>query len=571
MVRSRLPFGNTRQAEIIEVVARNGWDYFRNQLPNQLPLDTQLLDGQSPEVKPQDFKLPLPNVLKQILIELGPTFVKLGQLLSTRPDLLSPDYIQALETLQSDVPALPWSEVEPILQAELKQPVNAVFAEVEQRAIAAGSLGQVHRGRLLDGTVVAIKIQRPGIQSMIERDLEVLGAIADFFSNDGFGGAGAVGLGRAYDLRGLVEEFRTSLSGELDFRREARNTQQIGENLANSGLWPRGQVIVPQVYTQYSSQRVLVLEWIVGSKLTETTFAPARQKAVSALIVQAVMQQMFLNRFFHADPHPGNFIYIDEGDDFRLAMIDCGMVAILDPRTQRIVTDLVVGIVYEQPRQVAQAVRELGFTRLEVDIRAIESAFDRLLRRYYTRPLNEINMAELLNEALRIPRENKIQMPGTIGLLVKAIANVEGIARRLDPEFDFIAIARPVVEKSLQQRLVGAQALPELARSSLYLSQLMLDLPQRVDVLLDRLERSELGLNWRWRGQSEFQTVAATLAKRLTVAVLAVGCMVSGALLAIATTNATGSSAFSPLWSEGFLATGGLLGLWLLLEFTLRR
>ncbi len=546
-VRSQLPFGNSRQAEIIEVVARNGWDYFRNQL--------------SLDAKPQDFSLPLPNVLKQILIDLGPTFVKLGQLLSTRPDLLSPDYIQALETLQSDVPALPWNEVEPILRAELQQPLNAVFAEVEAQAIAAGSLGQVHRGRLLNGEVVAIKIQRPGIQSIIERDLDVLSAIADFFSGDS--------LGQAYDLRGLVEEFRTSISGELDFQREARNTLQLSQNLSHSSLWQAGQVIVPRVHPEVSSQRVLVLEWIQGTRLLETEFSLQRRQAVSALVVQVVMQQMFLNRFFHADPHPGNFIYIDEGDDFKIAMIDCGMVATLDPRTQRIVTDLIVGIVYEQPRQVAQAVRELGFTRLEVDIRAIESAFDRLLRRYYTRPLNEIKMTELLNEALRIPRENKIQMPGTIGLLVKAIANVEGIARRLNPQFDFITVARPVVEKSLQQRLISTQTLPELARSSLYLSQLVLDLPQRVDVLLDRLERSELGLNWRWRGQDEFQKVTLATSRRLPLAVLAMGSLVSGALLAIA--SSSNAPIFSPLWSEGFLAAGALLGLGVLVELIIRR
>ncbi|MEC4819701.1 MAG: AarF/ABC1/UbiB kinase family protein [Scytonema sp. PMC 1069.18] len=543
--RNYLPFVNSREAEIIEVVARNGWDYFRNQL--------------SLDRKPQKFSLPLPGVLRQILIELGPTFVKLGQLLSTRPDLLDPEYIEALETLQTDVPALPWREVEVVLKSELQQPWNSVFAEIETVAIAAGSLGQVHRGKLLNGQIVAIKIQRPGIRQVIEQDLQVLQSLAQWFSGDS--------LGQAYDLPGLVEEFRISIMGELDFRREARNTEQLGDTLSQSTLWQPRQVVVPQVYL--SHERLLVLEWIQGKKLSEVDLPEPRRKALAALIVQVIMQQMFLNNFFHADPHPGNFLYLGDEKEDRIALLDFGMVAMLDPRTQRIITDLLVGIVYQQPRQVAQAIRELGFTRLEIDLRAIETAFDRLLRRFYTRPLEEINMAELLNEALRIPRENQIQMPGTIGLFVKAVANVEGIARRLDPVFPFVDVARPVVEKSLQQRMFGPQVFPEVARSSLYLSQFLIDFPQRLEVLVDRLERSELGLNWRWRDQSEFQKTSSLGMRRLSLAILGVGSMLSGSLLLASGSNASSNlyPGFTLLWSQGLLTSGVVLSVWLVLEF----
>jgi ubiquinone biosynthesis protein len=516
-------------------------------------------------------------VLKQILIDLGPTFVKLGQLLSTRPDLLGPDYIKALETLQTDVPALPWTEIEPILAAELALPWTQIFDELATEPVAAGSLGQVHRGQLQDGTVVAVKIQRPGIRTVIERDLAVLLSLAEFFKGDG--------IGQAYDLLGLLEEFRTSILGELDFCREAKNTEKLAANLAKSSFWQPGQVVVPRVYPEFTTERLLVLEWIAGSKLFETDMTVAQKQATATLIVQTVMQQMFLDRIFHADPHPGNFLYLGphpalqtlngtaspgESPMVRIALLDCGMVAILDPRTQRIVTDLLVGIVYEQPRQVAQSVRELGFTRLDVDIRALESSFDRLLRRFYTRPLEEINMAELLNEALRIPRENKIQMPGSIGLFVKALANVEGIARQLDPNFPFIEVARPIVAQALQQRLLGPQAAPEIARSALYLSQVALDFPQRLDVLLDRLERSELGLNWRWRNQPEFEAASAQVMRRLTLALLGSGSLLSGAVLAIAVGGPIGVSGLSPLWSEGLLGLGLAISLWLVAEFVLR-
>jgi ubiquinone biosynthesis protein len=539
-----------RETEIVEVLARNGWGYFRSQL--------------SFDSKPEVPSLPLPDVLKQILIELGPTFVKLGQLLSTRPDLLGPEYIKSLESLQSDVPTLHWSEITPILEQELPSPINQCFAEINPVAIAAGSLAQVHKGRLLDGQQVAIKIQRPGIRTVIERDLGVLKTLADWFSSDR--------LGEAYDLLGLLEEFRTSLLGELDFIREARNTQQMGENLAKSDLWQKGQVITPQVHWQLSSERVLTLEWIEGIKLTDVDLPTPRKQALAALAAQVIMQQMFLDGTFHADPHPGNFYYLPDPDMDRIALLDFGMVAILDPRSQEIITDLLIGIIYEQPRQVAQAVRELGFTKLEVDIRAIESAFDRLLRRFYTRPLSEINLAELLNEALRIPRENKIQMPGTIGLFAKAIANVEGIARKLDPQFPFVTVARPVMAKSLQKRLLGPHLLDNTARSTLYYSRVMSEFPQRLEVLLDRLERSELGFNLRWRGSKDFSHTLRKSQRRQTLAIMSVGMILSGSLLLAARSTAASTLTLGVtlVWSQALLAIGLFLGLWIIGEFILK-
>lgn len=443
LVATKSPGANQRQREIIEIVLRHGWNYFRSRLVK----DTH-------QEKPS---LPLPEVLRQILIDLGPTFIKLGQLLSTRPDLLSPEYINVLETLQSQVPALSWSEVEPILKTTFTRPWQELFADIESEAIAAGSLAQVHRGKLPDGQVVAIKIQRPGIRQVIERDLAVLAALAKRFSGDK--------IGQAYDLLGLAEEFQVSLLGELDFRREARNTEQLRQNLANSSLWRPGQVIVPKVYQNLTTEVVLTLEWIEGVKLNHVDLPEAKKKKLAALATQVIMQQIYLDRIFHADPHPGNFLYIGDDKQERLALLDCGMVAILDPRTQIILTDLLIAIVREQPRRVAQAIRDLGYSKLDVDLRAIETSFDRLLRRFYTRPIEEINLAELLNEALRIPRENNIQMPGTIGLFVKAVANVEGIARSLDPLFPFIEVARPIVEQAVRQRIMGQQLLQETTPS----------------------------------------------------------------------------------------------------------
>ncbi|RMF26579.1 MAG: AarF/ABC1/UbiB kinase family protein [Cyanobacteria bacterium J083] len=546
LVANKSPAVNQRQREIIEVVVRNGWDYFRSLIVK--------------DTRPEKPSLPLPEVLKKILIELGPTFVKLGQLLSTRPDLLSPEYISALETLQNQVPALDWDEVEPILKQSFGRPWQELFAEIDPIAIAAGSLAQVHRGKLPNKEVVAIKIQRPGIRQIIERDLEVLTALAKWFSNDK--------IGQAYDLQALAEEFSVSLLGELDFRREARNTETLRQNLHNSSLWQKGQVIVPQVYHDLTTEVVLTLEWITGVKLNQVDLPEARKKKLAALATQVVMQQIYLDRIFHADPHPGNFLYIGDEKQERLALLDCGMVAILDPRTQTILTDLLIGIVYERPRRVAQAIRELGFSKLDVDLRAIESSFDRLLRRFYTRPIEEINLAELLNEALRVPRENHIQMPGTIGLFVKTVANIEGIARTLDPLFPFIEVARPIVEQAIRQKVIGPQVWQETAQSTFYLSRLLTQFPQRWEILIDRLERSELGLNIAWRSEREFLQTWRTGINRLTLGLIAGGAAIAGALLLNVANQASGvvPPTLVLVWSQGLLLTSTVLGIWLILS-----
>ncbi|MBE9045483.1 AarF/ABC1/UbiB kinase family protein [Pleurocapsales cyanobacterium LEGE 10410] len=546
LIASKSPSANQRQKEIIEVVLRNGWNYFHSRLVK--------------DAQPANPSLPLPEVLKKILIDLGPTFIKLGQLLSTRPDLLNPEYISALETLQSQVPALSWSEIEPILNATFASPWQELFVEIEPVAIAAGSLAQVHRGKLPDGQIVAVKIQRPGIRQVIEQDLEVLAALAKWFSKDK--------IGQAYDLLGLVEEFKVSLLGELDFCREARNTKILRKNLTDTSLWQKGQVVVPQVYSNLTTEVILTLEWIEGVKLNDVDLPEARKTKLAALVTQVIMKQIYLDRIFHADPHPGNFLYIGDEKQERLALLDCGMVAILDPRTQTILTDLLIGIVYEQPRRVAQAIRELGFSKLDVDLRAIESSIDRLLRQYYTRPLEEINLAELLNEALRIPRENNIQMPGTIGLFAKAVTNVEGITRSLDPLFPFIEVARPIIEQAIRQRILGPQILQETTQSTLYLSRLLTQLPQRWEILLDRLERSELGVNVGWQNEQEFLQSWGAGINRLTLAVVAVGAAIAGVLLLNVATQDIGVLPLTVIlvWSQGLLIAGTALGIWLVLS-----
>ena len=282
----------SRQREIAEVVLRNGWEYMR-----------QLLAGSKTDA-PQ---LPPPAVLRNIFIDLGPVYVKLGQLLSTRPDLLPKDYIEALTDLQANVPSASWVEIEALLRQQLRQPLDKIFREVDREPIAAGSIAQTHRAILTDGQVVALKIQRPGIERIVEQDISLIKAVADLVSR--------TDLGQDYDLVAIAEEFTSALRAELDFRQEARYTDRLRQNLAASEWFDSGQLVVPQVYWEQTTQKVLVLEWLNGVPILKTslaTEAPQRGQ-IASLLFKAFSQQIFIDGFFHADPHPGNLFYLNDG------------------------------------------------------------------------------------------------------------------------------------------------------------------------------------------------------------------------------------------------------------------
>ena len=241
---SNLAQNSSRQAQIVEVVFRNGWDYMRG-----------LLTGG----KADEPNLPTPAVLRNILIELGPVYVKLGQLLSTRPDILPADYIETLSTLQAQVPPVPWVEMEALLWGELKQPFENVFAQINTEAVAAGSIAQTYRATLKTGQEVALKVQRPGIDRIIEQDISVLKGLGELVALTDFG--------EDYDIVALAEEFGNALRAELDFRKEAIHTDQLRTNLSESRWFDPTKIMVPKVYWEMTTAKLLVLEWLNGKPI----------------------------------------------------------------------------------------------------------------------------------------------------------------------------------------------------------------------------------------------------------------------------------------------------------------
>ncbi len=540
---SRLAQTSARQTEIAEVVLRHGWDYMR-----------RLLSGG----KVDEPRLPPPAVLRNILVELGPVYVKLGQLLSTRPDLLPAEYIEALTTLQDEVPAVDWREIEVVIRQQLHQPLEDTFSTINFQPVAAGSIAQTHRATLKDGREVALKVQRPGLEAVVEQDIGLIRLLARLVAQTEFG--------QYYEVESLAEEFAQALRAELDFTQEAHNTDQLRQNLTNSRWFPVGKLTVPKIYWDVTNEKLLVMEWLEGQPLLNATFIGAgyegdvtlERRETSTLLLRAFFQQICLDGFFHADPHPGNLFYLQDG---RIALLDCGMVGRLDPRTQQILLELVLAIVNLDAQRCTQLTLQLAPPSQPVNRVRLESEFDRLLRRYYSMKIAEVNFSKLVYEILQVARNNKVRIPGNLGLCAKAIANLEGIARALDPEFNIPNKLRPMMAEVFQRQLVGDAPLVALLRTAMDVKNLSLQSPRQVELLLDRLTSETLQWNLSLREVEPLRRTVDSAANRLSFSIV-VGSLIMGA--AIISSNTQSSQVY---WlSDVLFAVASFMAIWLIVS-----
>jgi len=534
---------SSRQREILEVVFRNGWDYMR-----------VLLTGG----KADEPKLPPPEVLRNILVDLGPVYVKLGQLLSTRPDLLPEGYIIALSTLQAEVPAVPWSEVETVIRQQIQQPLEQTFAVINPQPVAAGSIAQTHKATLADGRDVALKIQRPGIDAIVEQDISLIKGLADLASRTEFG--------QDYDIVSLAEEFTTALRAELDFTLEASYTDQLRRNLAKSQWFDPTQLVVPEIYWHLTTGKLLVMEWLNGVPLLSADFSETQngktprldRREITTLLFRAFFQQIYIDGFFHADPHPGNLFYLNDG---RLALIDCGLVGRLDPRSQQILTEMLLAIVDLDAQRCTQLTLKLSDSAQVANLSRLENDYARMLRKYFNLNLSQINFSQVFYEVLQTARNNKLRLPSNLGLYAKTLANLEGVTRTFDPDINLIEQVKPLITDLFRRQLLGDDPLQLLLRTALDVKSLSLESPRQMEVLLDRVTSETLRWNLTLKDLDPLRRSLDDSANRLSFSIV-VGCLIIGA--AIISSNAR-TSQLSFL-SNILFAVASFLGLWLVIS-----
>lgn len=528
---------SSRQKEIVEILLRNGWSYMQQVL--------SIGKTDQPE-------LPPPTVLRNILTDLGPVYIKLGQLLSTRPDLLSPDYIESLSQLQSNVPPVAWELVEGVLKVELQQPLEQIFAEIEPNAIAAGSIAQIHRATLLDGQVVAIKIQRPGLTKLVDRDIQLIQQIAELLSGTDFG--------RQYDVVALAEEFSSALRSELDFTQEARYTQTLGQNL-NAGKWfDPMKIVTPKVFLSLTTPRVLILGWLEGTSLLQAdpSWSSMDRSEITTLLFRAFFQQYLVDGFFHADPHPGNLFLLKDG---RLAILDCGMMGRLDARTQAALVEIVLAIINLDAQRCMQITLELAEPIKPVNLVELEWEYNRLLRKYVDLSLTQVNTSQAFYEILQAARRNNLRWPSNIGLFAKSLANLEGTGRQFYPAVNVVEEVRPLMNDMFWRQLVGDDPLQSVLRTGLEFKNLSLESPRQFSFLLNRLSTETLKFNLNIESVEILRRSLDSAANRRSFSTV-VGALVIGA--AIVSTNA--QTPQFQLLSNILFGVASLLGLWLVVN-----
>ncbi len=505
-----------RKAQIAKILAKHGFGFLVEKigLGKFVPFHWGILGHPR-----RRERYSAPEHLRMAFEELGPTFIKLGQILSTRPDLLPEEYIEELSKLQDRIPPCPVEDIERVIEEEFGRPISEIFREFERTPLASASIGQVHRAVLKDGRRVVAKVQKPGVKKQIERDLEIIEELVKTLSEHWE-------ITQRWDLEGLYEEFSYTLRNELNYEREGRNAETFRRNFQKDE-----SVYIPEVYWDYTTSRVLVLEQLEGVKFTEPEkiagmgYDPKELARKGALIY---MNMFFRDGFFHGDPHPGNFFVLKDG---RIGIVDFGMVGVLDDMTRINLLQLLYGITRNEMNLVMDALYDLG---IRGDIKRetmLRKELEVLFSYYLLRPVKEIKLSLIVNEIFRLTYRYRISLPSDLYLLFKTIGMGEGLLMRLDPEFRMINVIAPYIVRSRRVMLSPKFLAKQTERNLILLSKMLLHSPEKVKRLTSMLESGKMEFSIRYEGEKRIVSDLRKDINRLTISILTLAFIVSMALV----------------------------------------
>jgi len=506
-----------RLREIIRVMTK----YHFGNILEAVGLKNRLFETLKLYIKsPEEVHEPAHVRLRLVLEELGTTFIKLGQVLSTRADLVGREVAEELAKLQDEAPPFPFEDVKRVLESELGVPMEEVFSEFQEEPVASASIGQVHRARLRNGDAVAVKVQRPGIADTVKSDIILMKYLAKL-ANDRVPGL------RYYNLPGIVAEFERAIRKELDYHQEANNVERFRAMFMDDET-----VYAPYVYREYSTGRVLTMEYMDGVKLTDILKSDIKFNArvIAERGARCYFKQIFIHGFFHADPHPGN-ILVQKGNV--LCFLDFGMMGHLDRSFRDRLAELFILLMNYDVNGIVNQLRYMNILTEETDLEEVKYDIIDLLDRYYGADVRKVG--EILTE-FTMPgmiRRHRIRIPRDFVLLARVMSMAEDLGERLDPRFNGLAVAWEMTHKLIRNRLNPLRNLDEVPAAIIELEHIMNDLPRGLISALQKLEEGKLKMELEHRNLDEISVRIERSTNRISVAMLVSALIIGSSLVTI--------------------------------------
>ncbi|MGD8991775.1 MAG: AarF/UbiB family protein [Desulfobacterales bacterium] len=466
-------------------------------------------------------KLTRPQRLRLAFEELGPTYIKLGQILSTRPDLVPVDILEELARLQDEVPPFPFEAVRGVIESEFGVSAEEVFDQLDEQPLASASIGQVHKALTRDGEPVAVKFQRPDIQKIIEVDLEIMLHLATLAERH-------IQEFEIHRPVKIVEEFARILEKEIDYNNEATNMERIARRFLDVP-----HVYIPAVFREFTTSRVLTTELIEGIKISKSEAiveAGLDQEIIADRVVGLVFKQAFEYGFFHADPHPGNIFVLANNV---ICLVDYGMMGLVDRATREAFVDLIDSVVHQQEVRTTQVLLNLTDWDEEPDIRALEREVADFMGRHFYKPLKDMEIGKLLQDLLHLTMRFRLRLPPDIFLMIKALSSIEGVGRALDPDFDLIAHARPFIQQVKLERFGPKRISDDVYDIMSRLLQFLQRFPKDLMDLTGMLRQQRLSLQLEHKGLESMLATQDQTSNRMSFAIIIAALIIGSALIVI--------------------------------------
>lgn len=538
-----------RYRQILAILFKHGFGDLieRLRIDQYIEAGLQLISRKRPN---RTEKLSRAERLRKVLEELGPTYIKLGQILSTRPDLIPADFIRELSELQDNVPPFPFSATSKIIEGELGASLEDFFDFFDEKPIASASIGQAYRARLKDGAEVVVKVQRPDIKKVIEADLEIMLHLATLMERN----IEEVALHRPVKI---VEEFARTLEKEIDYTIEASNMERVAHQFSDDPT-----IYIPKVFREITTARVLTMEFVDGIKVSEIDRlerAGLDRKIITVRGAEFVLKQVFDYGFFHADPHPGNIFVLP---DNVICLLDFGMVGYIDQQTREDFVDLIDSVVHQNSPKATQVLLKLTCWDNEPDIRLLEKDVADFMGRHLYKPLKDMEIGKLFQQMLELVGRHRLRIPSDLFLMMKVLGTIEGVALMLDPDFDMIAQTAPFIARVKLARFYPQRIAGDIVKLGSEMLQFIQQFPRDMLEITRLLTQQKLSVKLEHQGLKTMLATHDQISNRISFSIIIAALLIGSALIVI--------SKIPPLFYGisligiiGFLAAA-VMGIWLL-------